>query len=64
MSKKTKNIADKTSLELSNEIKISREKLLKLNLAKSTKQLENHGELRELRRNIARLETARTLKTK
>jgi large subunit ribosomal protein L29 len=64
MSKKTKSITDKTVSELSADIASSRAKLLKLNLAKSTKQLENHGELRELRRNIARLETARTLKTK
>lgn len=64
MSKVSKSVKEKTLEELRIAVAGSRTKLLKLNLQRSITPLENHGELRTLRRSIARMETAITAKSK
>ena len=64
MSKISKAVKEKTLDELRVAVADSRTKLLKLNLKRSVTPLENHGELKTLRRSIARMETAITAKSK
>jgi large subunit ribosomal protein L29 len=64
MSKKNNSINELASAELAAKLTENREKLLQLRLRKQTGQVEKTHELRSLRKDIARLETARTAKTK
>lgn len=63
MSKKT-NFNELAPAELAAKLAETREKLLQLRLRKQTGQVEKTHELRSLRKDIARLETARNAKTK
>jgi len=62
MSKKTKEINELSPAELNTKLAENREKLLSLRLRKQTGQVEKTSELRTLRKDIARLETAKTAK--
>jgi large subunit ribosomal protein L29 len=64
MSKKNNSINELAPAELAAKLTENREKLLQLRLRKQTGQVEKTHELRSLRKDIARLETARTAKTK
>ena len=64
MSKKTNPINELSPAELSTKLTETREKLLHLRLRKQTGQVEKTHELRALRKDIARLETARNAKNK
>jgi large subunit ribosomal protein L29 len=64
MSKKTNPINELAPAELAAKSIENREKLLQLRLRKQTGQVEKTHELRSLRKDIARLETARTAKNK
>ncbi len=64
MSKKTNPINELASAEIATKLTETREKLLHLRLRKQTGQVEKTSELRSLRKDIARLETARTAKNK
>lgn len=64
MSKKTNSINELSPAEISVKLTETREKLLHLRLRKQTGQVEKTSELRTLRKDIARLETARTAKNK
>jgi large subunit ribosomal protein L29 len=64
MSKKINPINELAPAELDAKLTENREKLLHLRLRKQTGQVEKTHELRVLRKDIARLETARTAKTK
>lgn len=58
----SKEINDLAPAELETKIRETREQLLQLRLRKQTGQVEKTHELRVLRKDIARLETARTAK--
>jgi len=64
MSKKTNSINELAPAEIAVKLTENREKLLHLRLRKQTGQVEKTHELRTLRKDIARLETARTAKSK
>jgi large subunit ribosomal protein L29 len=64
MSKKTNPINELAPAELTAKLTENREKLLQLRLRKQTGQVEKTHELRSLRKDIARLETARNAKSK
>jgi len=64
MSKKTNPINELAPAELAAKLTENREKLLQLRLRKQTGQVEKTSELRSLRKDIARLETARTAQNK
>lgn len=64
MSKKTNPINELSPAEITVKLAETREKLLQLRLRKQTGQVEKTHELRALRKDIARLETARTAKAK
>lgn len=64
MSKKTNSINELAPAEIATKLTETREKLLHLRLRKQTGQVEKTSELRTLRKDIARLETARTAKNK
>jgi large subunit ribosomal protein L29 len=64
MSKKNNSINELAPAELVAKLTENREKLLQLRLRKQTGQVEKSHELRVLRKDIARLETARTAKNK
>lgn len=64
MSKKTNPINELAPAELVAKLSDTREKLLHLRLRKQTGQVEKTHELRNLRKDIARLETARNAKSK
>ena len=51
---KFRTMSDK---DLDNEVEEARRRLFNLRLQASTRQLENYRELREVRRQVARLET-------
>jgi large subunit ribosomal protein L29 len=51
---KFRTLSDK---ELNDEVEEARRRLFNLRLQASTRQLENYRELREVRRQVARLET-------
>ncbi len=59
-----KEIRELAPAEITTQINETREKLLQLRLRKQTGQVEKTHELRTLRKDIARLETAKTAKTK
>ncbi|CAM3024536.1 50S ribosomal protein L29 [Rariglobus hedericola] len=59
-----KEISELSPAEVATKLNETREKLLHLRLRKQTGQVEKTSELRTLRKDIARLETARTAKNK
>jgi large subunit ribosomal protein L29 len=59
-----KEISELSPAEVATKLNETREKLLHLRLRKQTGQVEKTSELRNLRKDIARLETARTAKNK
>ena len=60
----SKEIRELSPAETENKLRSAREQLLHLRLRKQTGQVEKTHELRTLRKDIARLETARTAKNK
>ena len=60
----SKEIRDLSNDEINAKVNAAREELLQLRLRKQTGQVEKTSELRKLRKDIARLETARTAKHK
>lgn len=62
MSLKSKDIAELSIVEVEKQIRDLRHELLELRLKKKTGQLEKPHLLKELRRDIARLETVATNK--
>ncbi len=58
----SKEINDLAPAELDNSLREAREKLLQLRLRKQTGQVEKTHEIRIIRKDIARFETARTAK--
>ncbi len=59
-----KEIAELAPSEIETKLNETREKLLQLRLRKQTGQVEKTSELRSLRKDVARLETAKTAKSK
>ena len=59
---KAKEIRELSGEEIAKKLRDFREELLNLNIRKGTGQVENTGRIRELRRDIARLETIKTQK--
>ena len=59
-----KEIAELAPAELATKLNENRDKLLQLRLRKQTGQVEKTSELRSLRKDVARLETAKTAKSK
>lgn len=59
-----KEIAELAPAELATKLNENRDKLLQLRLRKQTGQVTKTHEIRALRKDIARLETARTAKNK
>lgn len=62
MSEKSKQISELSLPELNKKIRDTRQELLELRLKKKTGQLEKTHILKQLRRDIARLETLATKK--
>jgi large subunit ribosomal protein L29 len=62
MALNAKDIAELSLAELEKQIRDVRHELLELRLKKKTGQLDKPHMLKELRRDVARLETAATLK--
>lgn len=60
----SKEIRELSLGEIETKIRENREQLLQLRLRKQTGQVEKTHELRSLRKDIARLETERTVKGK
>ena len=58
----SKEINDLAPSEIESKVVEARDKLLQLRLRKQTGQVEKTHELRVIRKDIARLETARTAK--
>ncbi len=59
-----KEISELAPVEITTKLNETREKLLQLRLRKQTGQVEKTSELRSLRKDVARLETAKTAKNK
>ena len=59
-----KEISELAPVEIATKLNENREKLLQLRLRKQTGQVEKTSELRSLRKDVARLETAKTAKSK
>ena len=64
MALKSKEVSELTLVELEKKIRDTRHELLELRLKKKTGQLEKSHMLKELRRDVARLETAAVAKRK
>ena len=64
MALKQNEVAELSLVELEKKIRDTRHELLELRLKKKTGQLEKPHLLKELRRDVARLETAATAKRK
>ncbi len=64
MSLKAKDVAELSVVELEKQIRDLRHELLDLRLKKKTGQLDKPHLLKELRRDVARLETAASAKRK
>jgi large subunit ribosomal protein L29 len=60
----SKEIRDLSVSEIENKLRETREQLLQLRLRKQTGQVEKTHELRSLRKDVARLETERTAKSR
>lgn len=59
---KAKEIRELSVEEIAKKIRDMRDELLNLNIRKGTGQVENTSRIRQLRRDIARLETIKTQK--
>ena len=59
-----KEIRELSATEIDSKLRETREQLLQLKLRKQTGQVEKTHELRTLRKDIARLETERSAKSK
>ena len=59
-----KEISALAAVEITAKLNENREKLLQLRLRKQTGQVEKTSELRSLRKDVARLETAKTAMNK
>jgi len=59
---KAKEIRELSAEEIAKKLRDFREELVNLNIRKGTGQVENTSRIRELRRDIARLETIKTQK--
>ena len=64
MAMNAKDIAELSLVELEKQIRDVRHELLELRLKKKTGQLDKPHLLKEMRRDVARLETAATIKRK
>ena len=53
----------KDAQELENELMAAKKELFNLRFQNATNQLDNTGRIKEVRRNIARIQTVRTLLT-
>ncbi len=58
------NLQTKTVAELNEELVAAKKELFNLRFQNATNQLENTGRIKEVRRNIARIQTVITQKTK
>lgn len=56
------NLRAKTEAELSDELVAAKKELFNLRFQNATNQLENTGRIKEVRRNIARIQTVITQK--
>ena len=61
---KTKEMRELSMEELDKKLRDFREEFLNLNIRKGSGQVENPAHIRQLRRDIARLETIKTEKKK
>ena len=59
---KSKEIRELSAEEMAKKLRDMREELLNLNIRKGTAQVENTGRIRQLRRDIARIETIKAQK--
>ena len=57
------NLNTKSVAELNNELTAAKKELFNLRFQNATNQLENTGRIKEVRRNIARIQTVITQKT-
>ena len=57
------NLRTKTTAELQNELVAAKKELFNLRFQNATNQLENTGRIKEVRRNIARIQTVITQKS-
>ena len=58
------NLNAKSVMELNDELVSAKKELFNLRFQNATNQLENTGRIKEVRRNIARIETILTAKSK
>lgn len=58
------NLKAKTAAELNDELVAAKKELFNLRFQNATNQLENTGRIKEVRRNIARIQTVITQKAK
>ena len=58
------NLNAKSVMELNDELVSAKKELFNLRFQNATNQLENTGRIREVRRNIARIQTVLTAKSK
>ena len=56
-------LRSKTTVELDNELVAAKKELFNLRFQNATNQLENTGRIKEVRRNIARIQTVIAQKT-
>lgn len=57
------DLRTKTAAELQNELVAAKKELFNLRFQNATNQLENTGRIKEVRRNIARIQTVITQKS-
>ena len=57
------NLKGKTAVELREELTSAKKELFNLRFQNATNQLDNTSRIKEVRRNIARIQTVRTLLT-
>ena len=58
------NLNAKSVMELNDELVSAKKELFNLRFQNATNQLENTGRIKEVRRNIARIQTVLTAKSK
>ncbi len=61
--KYVEDLKKKTAAELSNELVAAKKELFNLRFQNATNQLDNTGRIKEVRRNIARIQTVITEKS-
>ena len=64
INKYVEELKSKTSAELNNELVAAKKELFNLRFQNATNQLDNTSRIKEVRRNIARIQTVITEKTK